>query len=104
MDIIGHKKIINLIEKSIREDKVSHAYLFSGPEKVGKYTIALQFANIITKNNEKYNADIKVLSPEVEEKKGITKKKDINIESVRELGRWLSLSPQGKRKALAKLR
>lgn len=98
MNIIGHKNITDLLDKSIKEGNISHAYLFSGPEKVGKYTIALQFANIITENNEKYNADIKILFPEVEEKRGVTKKKDISIESVRELVRWLSLSPMGKRK------
>lgn len=98
MNIIGHKKIIDLLEKSIQEDKISHAYLFSGPEKVGKYAVALQFANKITENNEKYNADIKIIYPETEEKMGVIKKRDINIESVRELGRWLSLSPLGKRK------
>lgn len=99
MNIIGHKKIISLLEKSIRENKVSHAYLFAGPEKTGKYTAALQFAGMITGNHGEYNADLMVLSPEKEEKKGIIKKKNITIENVRELGRWLSLSPQGKRKA-----
>lgn len=98
MDIIGHKKILNLLEKSIEKNSVSHAYLFSGPEKVGKNTVALWFAGRITENRGEYNSDLMTLSPELEEKKGITKKKDIPIEAVRELGRWLSLSSYGKRK------
>ncbi len=42
--IIGHRQIINSLESSIQENKVGHAYLFLGPEGIGKKTIATTFA------------------------------------------------------------
>jgi DNA polymerase III subunit delta' len=109
MNIIGHKKIINFLDKSIEKDKISHAYLFSGPKHLGKFTVALEFAKKITggldkrinphtKNSKEYNfgvgvnPDIIIISPEIEEKNGNVKKKDIKIEKIRDLEHELSLT------------
>lgn len=43
-DIIGHKQIIEHLQKAISYDKVSHAYIFNGPEKSGKMMLAEAFA------------------------------------------------------------
>ncbi len=43
-DIIGHKEIIRALTTAIDEDKVSHAYLFTGPVGIGKKTLAKAFA------------------------------------------------------------
>ena len=43
-DIIGHKQIITHLQKAISYGKVSHAYIFNGPEKSGKYMLAEAFA------------------------------------------------------------
>lgn len=43
-DIIGHKQIIEHLQKAILYEKVSHAYIFNGPEKAGKMTLARAFA------------------------------------------------------------
>ena len=91
--IIGHQKIINFLDKSIEREKISGAYLFCGPENAGKFTVALDFANKITGgNNQAVNPDIIIIAPEVEEKKGVVKKKDIKIEQIRDLQHSLSLS------------
>jgi len=45
--IIGHKKIIQFLNKSIVNDKLAHAYLFVGPEHLGKRTVALEFAKAL---------------------------------------------------------
>lgn len=93
MNIVGHQKIIKYLDKSIEKNVISHAYIFSGPEHLGKFSLALEFAKKITGgSDEKVNPDIIIISPETEEKKGIVKKKDIKIEKIRELEHELSLT------------
>jgi DNA polymerase III subunit delta' len=99
MDIIGHNKIINLLNKSIIRGTISQAYLFSGSEHLGKFTVALDFAERLAGGSAETNPDLIIIKPEVEEKKGIVKKSDIKIEQIRELARDLSLmSASGKYK------
>ncbi|MFZ5597188.1 MAG: DNA polymerase III subunit delta' [Bacillota bacterium] len=43
-DIIGHDDIIKGLKGALKSGRVSHAYLFSGPEGVGKYTTAMAYA------------------------------------------------------------
>ena len=43
-DIIGHKQIINHLQATILYEKVSHAYIFNGPENSGKLMLAKAFA------------------------------------------------------------
>ena len=42
--IIGHQQIIEHLQNAISMDKVSHAYIFNGPEKSGKMMLAKSFA------------------------------------------------------------
>ena len=39
-EIAGQEFVTRAIKNSLREDKLSHAYLFTGPRGVGKTTIA----------------------------------------------------------------
>lgn len=43
-DIIGHEQIIEHLQNAIRMDKISHAYIFNGPDKSGKKMLAETFA------------------------------------------------------------
>ena len=43
-DIFGHEQIIAHLQNAIEEDKVSHAYIFNGPEASGKMMLAEAFA------------------------------------------------------------
>lgn len=43
-DIIGHRQIIEHLQKAISYGKVSHAYIFNGPERSGKMMLAEAFA------------------------------------------------------------
>lgn len=45
--IIGHEKIIESIKKTIKENKVSHSYLFEGEESIGKKKLAFFFAKTL---------------------------------------------------------
>lgn len=50
--IAGHTAQIAELEKEILENRVSHAYLFSGPEQIGKFTLAKTMAGIIQCPND----------------------------------------------------
>jgi len=84
MDIVGHQKILNFFKRSIEKNAISHAYIFSGPSHLGKFNVALDFAQKITGSNIKINPDIIIICPEVRENKGISKEEDIKIEKVRD--------------------
>lgn len=43
-DIIGHEQVIEHLQNAIKMDKVSHAYIFNGPDKSGKKMLAEAFA------------------------------------------------------------
>jgi len=49
--IMGHDRICRILEKSVASDRVSQAYLFGGPEGIGKYLVAKQFAQLLTCEN-----------------------------------------------------
>jgi len=46
-NLIGHHHIYQFLKKSNEAGKVSHAYLFFGPERVGKKTVALEFIKLL---------------------------------------------------------
>ncbi|MCX6765574.1 MAG: AAA family ATPase [Candidatus Moranbacteria bacterium] len=106
MNIIGHQKILNLLDRSLKRDSISQAYLFAGPESVGKFTIAQEFAksaingtdfisSVSRKRDEKSRPllDLIIVEPEKEEKRGITKEKEIKIEQIRKARKNLLLFP-----------
>ena len=74
-DVVGQKVIVNTLMNSIRNNKITHAYLFTGPRGTGKTSIAKAFAKLIncespndlipcdkcvscTQTNAKQNTDI----------------------------------------------
>lgn len=46
-DIIGHEKIIESLKSAIRNNSVSHSYLFEGPKSIGKEKLAKTFAKTL---------------------------------------------------------
>ena len=46
-DVVGQKVIIKTLENSIANDRISHAYLFTGPRGTGKTSIAKIFSKVI---------------------------------------------------------
>ncbi len=85
--VIGHKKQTDFLKKSASLDKLSHAYLFSGQEKLGKRTAALEWAydllKIENKPEQSHPDLILVSAPE----------KEIKIEQIKNLIWQLSLKP-----------
>lgn len=85
---IGHQKQWQFLKKSVELKKLSHAYLFSGEEKLGKKTVALEFIKLICGKEdvfEREHPDLFLISPEI----GTS----IQINQIRELNWKLSLKP-----------
>jgi len=99
---------LNFLQKSIEKNAFSQAYIFSGPENVGKSLVAKLFAESLISGrkmaeheNRKVLPDLLIVEPIKEEKDGVIKEKDISIEQIREARQILSLFPyDGKRKVL----
>lgn len=112
--ILGHERQIQYLEKVLKNGWLAHAYLFFGPEHVGKFTIAKLLAKIL--HCEKINLTsagacgsctscrlidndssphVTVLDREHSLTSKKDKRKDIPIEDLRELRRVLSLAPEG---------
>jgi DNA polymerase-3 subunit delta' len=111
MKFIGNKKSVNLLEQALERGTLNHAYLFSGPERVGKFSLARKFAlaaiadGKIDAELEEFDKnaqlDLIVVEPEIVEKNGISKQRDISIDSIKEAKQGLSLYPyHGKYKVL----
>ena len=48
----GHDTAVELLRRSIENQHIAHAYMFSGPQHVGKMTLALDFARALTCKSE----------------------------------------------------
>lgn len=46
-EIVGHKQVVRTLTNAISHGRMTHAYLFAGPEGVGKETVALSFARAL---------------------------------------------------------
>ncbi len=51
--IIGHDTAVGTLRRSLREGRLSHAYLFTGPEGVGKHTLAMLLAMAVNCQGER---------------------------------------------------
>lgn len=47
LDIIGHEQQILQMQSAMEQDRIPHAFLFRGPDGIGKKTIALTFAKAL---------------------------------------------------------
>lgn len=101
---IGHKQQIKFLKDSIRAGRVSQAYIFSGPENIGKFYLAKVFSRALIEDSpdalddfkneeENKNQNIEIIAPEIIEKKGIVKTREIDVKKVREAQNNLALFP-----------
>lgn len=102
--VIGHEPIIEFLQKSMANQKISHAYLFYGPEHVGKkfvaenFSLSLNCESFQKQKNSKIpclncsacEQSIKKIHPDIYFVAGEDGKK-ISISQVRELEHKLSM-------------
>jgi len=50
-DIVGHDKVLSTLESDIDSKNLSHAYLFFGPDRIGKFSVAKRFSTILQCKN-----------------------------------------------------
>ncbi|MBN1580184.1 MAG: DNA polymerase III subunit delta' [Anaerolineae bacterium] len=97
--IVGHEFAVELLARSIKTRKISHAYLLAGPSRIGKTTLARELAQTLNcaaseppcgvcrscqlAQADKH-PDIRVIAPE---------NNRIKIEKIRELQNAAALSP-----------
>jgi DNA polymerase-3 subunit delta' len=51
-NIVGHRMIVDRLSRAVANQEVSHAYLFAGPDHVGKSTLARIFAQALLCTSE----------------------------------------------------
>jgi DNA polymerase-3 subunit delta' len=90
-DIIGHELQLSYLSKTLERGSTAHAYIFAGPRGVGKTAVAERFAEALLGGSISAHPDFMRVSRPVEETEG-GRKRDISIESVRELTARLSLA------------
>jgi DNA polymerase III subunit delta' len=54
-DVIGQEKIKERLIRSVKEQRISHALMFTGPEGTGKLALALAFAQFVSCRNRGEN-------------------------------------------------
>ncbi len=101
--IIGHEHQKEFLRNSVRKNRVSHAYLFSGPEGVGKKLVATGFAKLINcSENRVGNSDCECTSCAKTEKGfnpdvlvfGYPDEKTIKVDHIRQdIERLIHLAP-----------
>jgi len=50
--LAGHSRATTLLQQSLRNGQLSHAYLFVGPPHVGKFTLAIKLAQAVNCDSE----------------------------------------------------
>jgi len=100
--IIGHEDIIKYLRRSIEADKIAQAYLFIGPEGLGKKEVALMFLKTLVcrKRGKNFSPCLNCenclnfnlsQNPDITFIKRAEKKKMITIEQIRRLIEHLNL-------------
>jgi DNA polymerase III subunit delta' len=113
-EMLGHEWAVHLLKEHVAQNQVRHAYLFTGPQGVGRRTLALRLAQalncpqplasgepcrrcrICSQIDRMQHADLAVVQAE---QQGGT----LKVDQVRELQRGLALSPYEARYRVALL-
>lgn len=105
--IQGQDHITAALDRSLRQDRLAHAYLLVGPPQAGKTTLALQLAQAVNcleeerpcgscrqcqRVEQRLHADVQMVVPTTDESTGRTRN-EIGIDQIRALERIAVLAP-----------
>jgi DNA polymerase III subunit delta' len=93
-DVIGHKAACDVFLRQLEAERLAHAYLFIGPEHVGRTVFATKLLNELFakhKGSLASHADVRFVTRAVDEKTG-KEKQQISVKQIRELREHLSMS------------
>jgi DNA polymerase III subunit delta' len=98
--IAGHEWAIALLDRSLAHGSVAHAYLFSGPAGIGKYTLARAFAQALNclepprcGHCRPCRLIARDLHPDVRTLARPADKKNLGIDEIKELREDVALKP-----------
>lgn len=80
-----YQKMTEYLNKCVKKDELSHAYIFYGPDEPSKKDIALKFAQKIINTSVKFHPDLMIITADAD--------KDRSINTIRQLKKFLMLSP-----------
>lgn len=103
-DLIGHEWAVSLLKRHIKNDRVRHAYLFTGARGVGRRTLAIRFTQAL--NCPHLTSDCEpclecrtcqqietMQFPDLEIVQSKQRGGVLKVDQIRELGHSLALSP-----------
>jgi len=100
--LVGNLHIIDFLNKSIDHGKIAGSYIFTGPDNLGKTTVANYFARSLVCENKGISLPCNACPACLQAKKGIhgditlikkdKDKKNISVEQIRDFIRTLGLS------------
>jgi len=111
--VIGHPRAVELLDNSLKRERLSHAYLFVGPAHVGKMTLAVSLAQALNCEAEDppcgecqacrrieagKHADVQVIGLTYDRNAAGRLRTEISIDQIRELQHTASLPPYEGRK------
>lgn len=115
-NLIGHEWAVDLLQRNYAQNRLSHAYLFTGPQGVGKRTLVGEFARLLLCSAEDkpcgqcrhcqlvakgFHPDLLTIAPILSGKRVRAEK--IKIEPVRQLIYDLTLKPVEAKRRIARL-
>ena len=105
--LIGQERAVAALERGLADGRAAHAYLFVGPERVGKHTLALKLAQALNCEDDErpcgecntcrriaggIHADVQtVVVEEAEDDESV--RKGIHVSQIREIERATALKP-----------
>ncbi len=100
MNFVGHQKQWEFLKKKFESNQLSHAYLFVGPEEIGKRKVAFDFVKMINCEGDDEKGECRNCKLIESEKHpdvlmvGIKEdKSEIEISQIREIQQFLNLKP-----------
>ena len=69
--VIGHDRNKRFFESVIKNGRLVHAYLFSGPEMVGKKMFARDLARLLNNKDAENNPDFRLVGSKIEDIRGL---------------------------------